>query len=115
MSQDQPMNHWQLLCNYSGKYCHNVQGFPLCISCHEQRIHPISMCVEANFISFLYSRLSNSFIFCLADLCDIPQSSPFANHTRSTQLPSSLQPGSCQEPGELLHCYVLKFGYLYSA
>lgn len=26
MSQDQSMNHCQLLCNYSGKYCHNRAG-----------------------------------------------------------------------------------------
>lgn len=49
-----------------------------------QRIHPIFTRVEAKFISFPYSRLSNSFIFCLADLRDILQSSPFANHTWST-------------------------------
>lgn len=26
MSLDQSMNHWQLLRNYSGKYCHNCTG-----------------------------------------------------------------------------------------
>lgn len=92
------MNHWQLLCNYSGKYCHNCAGFSLCISGHEQGILPILMCVKANFISFPYPRLSDSFIFRLADLCDIPQSSPFANHTRRLRLPSALQaPAKSQE------------------
>lgn len=115
MSQDQCMNHWQLLCNSSGNSCHNCKGFHSCISCHVQRVHLILTCVEANFVSFLYLRLSDSFIFCLADSCDVPRSSPFANHTHSTQLPSGFQLGSCQEPGELLHWYILKFGYLYSA
>lgn len=61
-----------------------------CVSCHMQRRHPILMRVEAKFISFPHSRLSNSFIFCRADLCDIPKVPPLQTTHEVPQLPSSL-------------------------
>lgn len=92
-----------------------LRGLPLLYFTSRAESAPNFDVCRGKFHFPLISKAVRFIHFLFADSCDIPQSSPFCKPHAQHVAPSGLQFGSRQEPGELLHCHILKFGYLYSA